>query len=290
MSYSLNPNLPRTRMEAVRKVWSGWSIRKTARYFGVHPSTVLRWRKRAPTAGWSRHIPTQSSRPFHHPKALASKIVSAIIAKRKEHNRCAKIVHHELGREGVVVSLASVKRVLKRHKLLRYQSRYGKWRPQPRRPEAAKPGDLVQIDTIHMVPKEGKRWYVYTLIDLFSRWAHATVSLTISAKRSRQFVASAQARAPFRFAMLQSDHGSEFSKRFRISSTIRARYSRLRRPNDNAHIERFNRTVQEECFSKVPDTPQAYQKALGRYLVYYNTKRLHLGINCQTPLEVLRRL
>jgi transposase InsO family protein len=63
----------------------------------------------------------------------------------------------------------------------------------------------------------------------------------------------------------------------------------VRRPNDNAFIERFNRTIQEEC---VQDTSafsdELYGKVLS-YLAYYNEKRLHLGIQCQTPAEMLQR-
>lgn len=289
MAYTLNPHLPRVRMATVRRVWAGQSIRQAARYCGVHPSTVLRWVRRAPTTGWTHLIPTRSSRPHHHPHALKPGIVSEIVNRRNAHQRCAKIIHQELANDGTVVSLASVKRVLKRQKLLRYKSPWKKWHVSPRRPQAINPGDLVQLDTIHMVPKTGKRWYIYTLIDLASRWAYAKVSTQISASLSVAFVHEAQRHAPFSFAMLQSDHGSEFSKRFSMSTRTKVRHSRLRRPNDNAHIERFNRTIQEECFAKVPDTPAAYQEALGRYLIYYNTKRLHLGLNCKTPLQVLRR-
>ena len=289
MPYNSNPYLPSVRRDAVRLVKQRrLSMRTVAKHFGVEPSTISRWCQKDPTGGWEK-IPTQSCRPHHHPYSLRPEIVSAIVERRKEHQRCAKIIHAQLVADGIVVSLASVKRVLKREKLLSPRSKWKKWHVSPARPQAMNPGDLVQLDTIHMVPKDGKRWYVYTLIDLFSRWAYAKVSLEISATQSLTFIRQAQKKAPFQFFMLQSDHGSEFSKKFSQLAQVHTRHSRLRRPNDNAHIERFNRTVQEECFSKVPDTPQAYQKALGRYLVYYNTKRLHLGINCQTPLEVLRR-
>lgn len=32
-----------------------------------------------------------------------------------------------------------------------------------------------------------------------------------------------------------------------LLTCIAIRHTRLGRPNDNAHIERFNRTIQEEC-------------------------------------------
>jgi len=32
-----------------------------------------------------------------------------------------------------------------------------------------------------------------------------------------------------------------------------------------------------------------FREALGQYMPYYNNERLHMGINYQTPLEVLQR-
>ena len=66
---------------------------------------------------------------------------------------------------------------------------------------------------------------------------------------------------------------------------IAHRHSRVRQANDNAHIERFNRTIQEECFDRVPKDFSSYRKAAKRYLAYYNGERSHMGINFLTPLK-----
>lgn len=45
-------------------------------------------------------------------------------------------------------------------------------------------------------------------------------------------------------------HSLEFSRYFEMkleNRGIKVRHTRLKRPNDNAHIERFNHTIQEEC-------------------------------------------
>ncbi|MBL8030699.1 MAG: transposase [Candidatus Doudnabacteria bacterium] len=70
------------------------------------------------------------------------------------------------------------------------------------------------------------------------------------------------------------------------------RHSRLHRPNDNAHIERFNRTIQEECIGHSWDrsVPLPSQQAkLCAWLGYYNTQRVHLGIHMLTPMQMLQR-
>lgn len=292
MPYSQNPHLPRVRMLGVRKVkYEGWSIRKTARYFGVQPSTVSRWCKRDFSGGW-RPIPTQSSRPKNHPKALNKEVVGAIVTQRNKRNRCGKIIHQELKMQGVSVSLSSVNRTLKRCWLLRTRSPWKRWHFTIARPYAEKPGDLVQIDTIHILDSHGKRFYVYTLIDIHSRWAYAKIVGRINCVQSVLFVKEAQRCASFPFHVMQSDHGSEFSTWFTEHLGVQGiahRHSRVRQSNDNAHAERFNRTLQEECLDKVRMLPQEFRKALKDYLPYYNNERLHLGINMQTPTQVLRR-
>ena len=158
------------------------------------------------------------------------------------------------------------------------------------RPNIVKPGDLVEVDTIHLGPTYEPRFYVYTLLDVFSRWAYAVASLRINTHESLKFVRTAQEMFPCRFQTLQSDHGSEFSKYFSQNIQIQHRHSRIRRPNDNAHVERFNRTIQEECFTRLPFDLKAYQKALPEYLDYYNSQRLHLGLELKTPSQLLRSL
>ncbi|MCH7660077.1 MAG: transposase [Euryarchaeota archaeon] len=66
------------------------------------------------------------------------------------------------------------------------------------------------------------------------------------------------------------------------------RHSRVRTPNDNAHLERINRTIQDECMSRIPRSLRSYQKEIPEYLHYYNTERPHMGLNFKTPTEVLR--
>jgi transposase InsO family protein len=66
----------------------------------------------------------------------------------------------------------------------------------------------------------------------------------------------------------------------------------LHRPNDNAHIERFNRTIQTECIGhywnrSVPLPSQ--QAKLTAWLEYYNNDRVHLGIQMRVPVAMLQR-
>jgi transposase InsO family protein len=289
MAYTTNPHLPRVRMQAVRLVeYRGWSIRQTAKYIGVNPSTVSRWVKRDPTGGWWP-IQTRSSRPHHSPKALSPDIVGAIVATRKKHQRCGQVIWRELQKRGTKVSLPSVQRTLDRQLLLKKRSRWKKWvKPIPR-PYVAQPGDLVQVDTVHVMKSATERLYVFTLLDLHSRWSFARAYPQARAGLAARFVIEAQKQAPLVFKHLQTDHGSEFSRYFKNRVQIKHRHSRVGKPNDNAHLERFNRTLREECLNDLPADLKIINRALPKFLKYDNTERLHMGIDYQTPQEVLQR-
>lgn len=286
MPYTNNPNQPKVRRDAAFFAMEH-GVRTAARRYGVSPGTITKWTEKVKLYGY-HPIPTLSSRPRHHPGELSWEVVQAILDARRKHNRCAEVVHQELLKQGLQVSLSSVERTLARHGLIKKRSPWKRWHFTLPRPEAAKPGSLVQIDTIHVAPRRllvFPKFYVYTLLDVFSRWAFAKVSARINTHRSLQFVRQAQSKASFSFAVLQSDHGSEFSSWFTEQVKVEHRHSRVRQPNDNGHLERFNRTLQEECLNKVRLDPRSYQRAIDEYLPYYNNERMHMSLGFKTPSE-----
>lgn len=291
MAYTTNPHLPKVRWQAIKMLHTGKSSREVARYFGFNQSTIVRWAKKASVRN-AGPIPTESSRPRHHPQALKAWIVKKIIEKRLERDRCGQIVHQALRKEGAMVSLSSVQRTLKRCHLLKERSPWKRPHDYTPRPTAASPGALVEVDTVHLMSPKGERLYAYTLIDVYSRYAYAEIVERIGVKESTRFLLKAQVRAPFSFQMVQTDHGSEFSIGFTHALQRRGmehRHSRVRQSNDQAHVERFNRTLQEECLDRVVHGLTGFRQALREYLPYYNTERMHLGLNYQTPQEVMQR-
>lgn len=282
----------KVRKDAVNLVkYRRWSMRKVAKRFGVEPSTISRWCKLPMATGWHT-LPTKSSRPHTSPNTLKKEVVEAIITKRNGRRRCGQHIHHELVKEGIEVSLISVQRTLDRLGFLKKRSPWKRPHDFTERPEVTCPGALVEVDTVHIILPDGSRLYVYTLIDLFSRWAYAKPVMKITGAASASFVLEAQKHSIFKFKMVQSDNGGEFQKMFvyqLAKQGVLHRHSRVRKKNDQAHIERFNRTVQEECLDRTSQSLFSFRKALKEYMMYYNNERSHMGINYQTPREVLRR-
>ncbi|TXG76039.1 hypothetical protein E6P97_04365, partial [Patescibacteria group bacterium] len=275
MAYSTNPNLPKARATALKLLLvKQLPLSVVANKCGVHRSTVWRWKRKwdvlnqnvqmdnpnRPSRAYSRTnhlnycrwiIPTNSSRPHTSPTAVSEELTKLVLVVRTQLKRCAEVVwHHLMTVLGVFVSLSSVRRILWRSGVARGRKPRVR-RDNPRRPRPTQPGELVQTDTIHHVdPKTGRRLYYYTVVDLFTRLAHVTVAPRILPGLAAQAVLEAQEQWGFPVAMAQADNGPEYGRYFEQvlkSKGVAVRHSRLHRPNDNAHIERFNRTVQAEC-------------------------------------------
>lgn len=320
MAYSTNPNLPRARATAMKLLLiEELPVQTVANKCGIHRSTVWRWHKKwlevnqhrqmdnanRPTRPVGRSkletcrwlVPTNSSRPHSSPHAICDEIVGRILQLRRMLNRCAEVIwHHAVHKDGIGISLSSVRRILKRHHCFD-GARKPRVRPNnPKRPVATKAGELLQADTIHYVcPHTKQRRYVYTVIDLYTRMAYAETHRHIRPGLAANVILRAQAQWGFNCHMVQTDHGPEFGRYFTQSLAqhrITVRHSRLGRPNDNAHIERFNRTVQDECLGRYisnKTSSKAIQDKLARYIAFYNHERVHLNLQCQTPTEMLQR-
>ncbi len=322
MAYSTNPNLPKARAFAMQLlIREQLPLLVVARKCGVHRSTVWRWKRkwdelnknvqlvnydrpnrsvgitssfRLAACTW--RIPTTTSRPSFHPWSVSDEIVKQVLDAREKLKRCAEVVWRYLNTVlGITVSLSSVRRILRRHHCFD-GARKKRVRPDnPRRPKPLSPGELVQTDTIHHVdPYSGRRLYFYTVIDLYTRMAYVKMATKLRPGLAAEAVLEAQEMFNFNFTMVQSDNGPEYGRYFEQqiqSHNIQIRHSRLHRPNDNAHIERFNRTIQTECIGYYwrKSVPLSRQKEkLNKYLDYYNQERVHLGIQMRTPAGMLQ--
>lgn len=135
--------------------------------------------------------------------------------------------------------------------------------------------------------------YIYTVIDLYTRMAYAKISPNLSEKGTAETIFEAQEFMSFPFKMVQSDNGAEFQNHFQCrlnNKGIKTRYSRVCHPNDDAHIERFNRTLRKECIGQYNPNKNInfIDSKLNRFIRYYNYDRIHLGIGLKTPYEVLQ--
>ena len=322
MSYCTGKNIEIARGKAVKMlVMEKKPVGLVADRFGVHRSTIWRWYQkwkkinnhiqftnavRRQYLGISPYkyelckwiIESESSSP-KHPHILAEDLIQLVLDVRDQIKRCAEVVWHHINKVLCInISLSSVRRILKRrHRMAKpkyHRNREYKGIP---RPKILSPGDLIEIDTIHLFnPISKQKRYIYTVVDLYSRMAYARVYKELKPIHSLNTILEAEQYFGFSFKMVQSDNGLEFARYFeeRLETKgIQIRHTRLGRPNDNAHIERFNRTIQEECTGNYyleTESLKLMDDKILSYIDFYNHKRIHLGIGYRTPAEMLHRL
>ena len=322
MSYCTGKNIEIARGKAVKMlVLEKKPVGLIADRFGVHRSTIWRWYQkwkntnshiqftnavRRRYLGVSPYkydicklkIESESSSP-KHPHTLAEDLVQLVLDVRDQIKRCAEVVWHYINKILCIsISLSSVRRILKRHHRMAKPKYHRNWEYKGiPRPKILSPGDLIEIDTIHLFnPISKQKRYIYTVVDLYTRMAYARVYKELKPIHSLNTILEAEQYFGFNFKMVQSDNGLEFARYFEArleTKGIKIRHTRLGRPNDNAHIERFNRTIQEECTGNYyleTEPLKSMDDKILSYIDFYNHKRIHLGIGYRTPAEMLHRL
>ena len=322
MSYCTGKHIEKSRGKAMKMlVIEKKPVEVVANRFGVHRSTIWRWHQRWLAQNSHIELENPSRRKYlgistykyelckwdissisaapRSPHTLSDDLVQLVLDVRDQLKRCAEVVWYHINQVMCIrISLSSVRRILKRHGRMKkpknHKNRRYKGIP---RPQVLAPGDLVEIDTIHLFnPISKQKRYVYTVIDLYTRMAYARVYKELKPINSLNTILEAEQYFGFKFKMVQSDNGLEFARYFETrleSRGIKIRHTRLGRPNDNAHIERFNRTLQEECTGNYYLESESLKKMDDKilsYIDFYNYHRIHLSISYRTPAEMLQRL
>ena len=167
---------------------------------------------------------------------------------------------------------------------------------KPKDFKALYPGHCVAFDSIekHI---NGTRRYVITFEDIFTRFSFAWSTTSHASHAAKEFFDLCLKIFPFPFVFVLTDNGSEFKKHFdeeirRLHLTHYHTYPRT--PKMNAHLERFNRTIQQEFVDfHMGDllTPRIFNKKLMEYLAFYNTERVHFAFqNKLSPVQFMLSL
>ena len=285
----------------------GRTIARTARHFGFSRPTVYRWlgrfdRHRLETLEDRPSTPQRRRRPTW---TLAE--LGAVRRLRGQYPRWGKDkLAVLLAREGLVLSSSMVGRILERlrrtgelrePRYRRISARKRAWRrPHAvRKPAdfvAARPGDLVQLDTLDIRPVPGLVLKQFTARDVVSRWDTLELGSTASARGAIVILEALAARMPFPVRALSVDNGSEFMAEFEAACAARGVALLTlppRSPKLNGGVERANRTHTEE-FYEVTDadaTLADLRPALLAWETTYNTVRPHQALGYLTPAEYL---
>lgn len=152
------------------------------------------------------------------------------------------------------------------------------------------PGDLIQMDTISIFT-DGIKRYIFTAIDLSTRFAFAYAYKSNSSAYGNDFLNKFLKVAPFVTKRVQTDNGSEFAKHFEQSCQNHGLvhfFNYPKHPEANGYLERFNRTIQEQFvnwYIDELDEPEVFNRKLMEYLIWYNMEKPHRGIGNMPPLQ-----
>jgi transposase InsO family protein len=169
-----------------------------------------------------------------------------------------------------------------------------------RKPKSIKPlypGHLIALDTIERVV-QGTRRYIITFEDIYTRFSFAWATNSHASKAAEEFFTLCLKVFPysFNFLYILTDNGSEFKKHFNqklMELHLTHYHTYPKTPKMNAHIERFNRTIQEEFIdynAYLLLNPDDFNRKLIDYLIFYNIERVHYAFqNKLSPVQYILR-
>lgn len=277
-------------------------VTAAATAFGRSRSTVYRWRDRYDPTDL-RSLRPRSRRPKRtRTQQWTPEQEQAVLTLRSRYPRYGKAKLVVLLRaRGMALSESTIGRILaslKRRRLLiephavrvrrgRSQRPYATRVPRDKRQPTA-PGEMIQLDTMHLRPEPGVERRQFTAIDVVSRVAVLGVRSQATSGTATAFLDELCTRMPMPVQAIQVDGGAEFMAGFEAACQARdiALYELPpRSPKLNGRVERLNGTVRREfweCYGGDLDLP-TLQTALRDFETTYNTERPHQALGYQTP-------
>jgi transposase InsO family protein len=291
--------------------FNGRNVRRTCRHFGISRQTFYRWKRR-----FSRHDLTTLEERSHRPHKVrkptwAAELAERVLSLRKQYPRWGKdklVVL--LRRERRSVSTSMVGRILAdlkrrgtlheppRAAVLRRVRRKLRNRPwairKPKHWRIEQPGDLVEIDTKEIRMRGGVILKHFSARDVVSRWDVVEVHRRATSLAAARFLDTLLERLPFPVRALQVDGGSEFAAEFEEACQQKELPLFVlppKSPKLNAHVERSNRTHNEEFYEVHAESDQVpvLNRQLLRWERTYNCVRPHQSLAYLTPLEFITR-
>jgi transposase InsO family protein len=257
--------------------------------FRVAREVLSRW--------WARYqaediqgLQPRSRRPQTSPSRISKATQRRILALRQRRMSAARI-SHALG-----VGYGTAQRVLEAHGVNQLPQPA---RPHPKRFEKQRPGELVHIDFKYLPALRNARHdFEFAAIDDFSREAVVWITTESTSAAATTFLERVTRALPYPIEAVLTDNAFAFSMRHALHAERRTRFQeacaalgithhllRPYAPQSNGKVERFFRTVNDECLHVRPlFTFGARSRAVDEFVWYYNHERPHFSLAGLTPV------
>jgi len=285
---------------------SDFKLKEVIELFPYSGRTLKRWLKEFREYG-EEGLVLKSTRPKTQPNETPIRIKERVIELRKKTNLCAKKLHWRLKKQGLIVPISTISKIVKDEGLVRkYRKRKTKYKYIKAK---LQPGELVEIDVKYVPGKlAGRRYYQYTAIDCASRWRYLKIYDQQTNHHSVDFLKEVIEKFPHKIKAIKTDNGAIFTNYYTslnkrsdlmIIKTLHALdlYCKEHniihylidpgKPAQNGKVERSHRSDQE-CFydrNKFKN-PNDLKRKIRVWNDYYNDLE-HCGLNGKTPNEML---
>ena len=310
--------LARGRLSVLELAEALGNVSEACRRRGVSRTQFYEYKRRFQTHGIEglKDLP-----PVHksHPMSTSEEVQQRIVQMSLSHPAwgCNRI-SDQLKLEGVSVSAPTVQNILNKKRI---GSRYERWlrleeettekkielsveqvafieKHNPcfreRHVESSHPGELLNQDTFFVGHLKGVgKVYLHAVVDTYSSFAFGFLHVS---KQPEAAVAVMHNEAlgfysekGLKVKSVLTDNGKEFCggeghpyRLYLELNDIEHRTTKVRRPQTNGFVERFNRTVLDEFFrkafrEKLYESVELLQRDLDEWLLYYNQERPHQG-------------
>jgi len=281
----------------------GWSLAQTARRLLVTPLTIASWTQRLDDEG--PHALVQVREPVNRFPEFVSYLVQRlkVLCPRLGTRRIARV----LARAGLHLGATTVRRMLQPATKPKPASRRT---ATPRGVSAKRPNHVWHVD-LTTVPTAGgfwiawlpfalpQRWpfcwWVAVVVDHYSRRVMGTAILKKepSAGEVLQFLRRVCRKLSRRPRHLITDHGVQFTaENFGVwcrRRGIQQRFGAIGKYGSLAVIERFIRSMKNECTRLLPVVPlarAAFGREIDEYVGWFNAERPHFRFGARTPDEI----
>jgi transposase InsO family protein len=278
---------------------TGKPIKELARVHGVSASWLFKLDRRRRLEGPSGLEP-RSRRPKTSPTRIADLYEDEIVKLRKELIDAGFDAGAETIRYHLAASYAEVPSVPTIWRVLRAR---GFVTPQPhKRPKSSiirfaadLPNERWQADMTHVTLHNGEVFEVLNIVDDHSRLCVASRAMHVVKAHDVVRVLHKSAETWGYPASLLTDNGLIFTARTRFGVEgaveqelfalgITAKHARPYHPQTCGKVERFHQTLKKFLAAqKGIETKKQLQRAIDRFVAYYNDVRPHRGVGRRTP-------